>query len=68
MRNVNLMYRPNNQKFYSANSERVDGVVYMGSGNRIGEALAGVDVPALLLWGTRDPFCPADVLYFYHIC
>ncbi|CAM9500507.1 unnamed protein product [Ascophyllum nodosum] len=48
--------------FYSTNSERVDGVVYMGSGNRIGEAMAGVNVPALLLWGTRDPFCPAEAM------
>ncbi|CAM9500439.1 unnamed protein product [Ascophyllum nodosum] len=50
------------EKFYSANSERVDGVVYMGSGNTIGEAMTGVDVPALLLWGTRDPLCPAEAM------
>lgn len=33
----------------------------MGSGNRIGDAMAGVEVPALLLWATRDPICPAEV-------
>lgn len=33
----------------------------MGSGNRIGDAMMGVEVPALLLWGNRDPFCPAEV-------
>lgn len=48
-------------QFYPDNPDKIDGVVYMGSGNRIGEAMAGLDVPALLFRGTRDPFCPADV-------
>ena len=49
------------RKFYPENSARVHGVVYMGSGNRISDALAGADVPAMVLRGTRDPFCPPEV-------
>ena len=48
-------------EFYSENPSLVHGVVYMGSGNMVGDALAGVDVPALVLRGSRDPFCPPEV-------
>lgn len=37
------------------------GVVYMGAGNMIRDPMAGADVPAMLLRGTRDPFTPPEV-------
>lgn len=52
---------PHLSKFYPENVEKVDGVVYLGSGNRIGDAMAGADVPALVLRGSRDSFVPAEV-------
>lgn len=39
----------------------MDGVVYMGSGNMIGDAMKGSEVPAMVLRGSRDPFVPAEV-------
>lgn len=53
--------RATNAKFYPENPDSVHGVVYMGSGNRIGDAMMGADVPAMVLRGSRDPFCPAEV-------
>ena len=42
----------------------MDGVVYLGSGNRIGDALSGIEnLPALIIRGSRDPFCPKEVRY-----
>lgn len=49
------------RKFYSANSARVHGVVYLGAGNRVGDTLAGADVPAMLMIGSRDPVTPPEV-------
>eukprot|EP00903_Cladosiphon_okamuranus_P006493 g6351.t2 len=48
--------------FYQENSSRVHGVVYMGAGNVIGNALAGANVPAMVLRGFRDPYVPAEAL------
>ncbi|CAM9223043.1 unnamed protein product [Scytosiphon promiscuus] len=50
------------ERFYPENPDSVHGVVYMGSGNRIGDAMAGAEVPALVLRGSRDPFCPEEGL------
>ena len=49
------------RKWYPENSARVHGVVYLGSGTRIGDALAGAGVPAMLVTGSRDPFTPPEV-------
>ncbi|CAM9285864.1 unnamed protein product [Ectocarpus sp. 4 AP-2014] len=49
------------EMFYAENPESVDGVVYMGSGNMIGDAMKGSEVPAMVLRGSRDPFVPAEV-------
>lgn len=37
------------------------GVVYMGAGNMVGDALAGADVPAMVPRGSRDSFVPQEV-------
>eukprot|EP00752_Nemacystus_decipiens_P003850 g3542.t1 len=50
------------EKWYPENSARVHGVVYMGSGTRIGDAMAGTGVPAMLVTGSRDPFTPPEDL------
>eukprot|EP00903_Cladosiphon_okamuranus_P006492 g6351.t1 len=50
------------RQFYQENSSRVHGVVYMGAGNVIGNALAGANVPAMVLRGFRDPYVPAEAL------
>eukprot|EP00752_Nemacystus_decipiens_P003849 g3541.t1 len=49
-------------EFYPENSARVHGVVYLGAGNRISDALAGASVPAMLVRGSRDPFTPPEEL------
>lgn len=48
-------------QFAVAKPESVQGVVYMGSGSMIGDVLANKDLPALVLRGSRDPFCPKEV-------
>lgn len=58
---VCALYDPTFGKFYQQNPGDVDGVVYMGSGNRIGDAMTGVDVPAMVLRGSRDSFCLPEV-------
>ncbi|CAN0516739.1 unnamed protein product [Ectocarpus sp. 12 AP-2014] len=50
------------EMFYAEHPESVDGVVYMGSGNMIGDAMKGSEVPAMVLRGSRDPFVPAEAL------
>lgn len=50
-------------KWYPKNSARVHGVVYLGAGNRIGDAMSGASVPAMLVRGSRDPFTPPEVQY-----
>lgn len=52
---------PLSPQFYPKNPDSVHGVVYMGSGNRISDAMQGAEVPALVLRGSRDPFCPEEV-------
>lgn len=48
-------------KFYTQNSGAVDGVVYMGGGAMIGDAMTGAEVPAIVLRGSRDPLCLPEV-------
>lgn len=49
------------RKWYPENSDLVHGVVYMGAGYMIRDAMAGAEVPAILLRGSRDPFTPPEV-------
>ncbi|CAM9222912.1 unnamed protein product [Scytosiphon promiscuus] len=50
------------ERFYPGNPDSVHGVVYMGSGNMIGDVMTGAEVPAMVLRGSRDPFCPEEAL------
>ncbi len=58
---VCVLHDSNLRKFYKQNPGDVDGVVYMGSGNMIGDAMTGAEVPAMVLRGSRDPFCLPEV-------
>lgn len=48
-------------QFTQARPECVNGVVFMGGGYRTGGKLAKMDLPALLIRGSRDPFTPEEV-------
>lgn len=48
-------------QFTTGKPECVHGVVFMGSGNRTGGRLATIDVPALVIRGSRDPFTLEEV-------
>lgn len=51
------------ERFYTKSPESVDGVVYIGSGDALGDTLSGVeDLPSLIIRASRDPYCPKETL------
>lgn len=52
---------PPPHQFTAARPECVDGVVFMGGGAKMKGNLAKLDIPSLLIRGSRDPLTPERV-------